>query len=149
MGGTNPERLPGGGGAELLGMKVRSRCVCSYWGHDGGREKQRQALSHPVSRHRQWSHTPQSQDKGEPEPPLSASGAGARSALISTAAAGALESPSLAHGLFVTTRPQFQPPCSVSGWLASHLTYRRPSTVLGPGPPVGAVPDTLGENTHA
>lgn len=81
--------------------------------------------------------------------PRSASGAGARSALISTAAAGALESPSLAHGLFVTARPQFQPPCSVSGWLASHLTYRRPSTVLGPGPPVGAVPDTLGENTHA
>lgn len=72
-----------------------------------------------------------------------------RPALISTAAAGALESPSLAHGLFVTARPQFQPPCSVSRWLASHLTYRRPSTVLGPGPPVGAAPDTLGENTHA
>lgn len=69
--------------------------------------------------------------------------------LISTVAAGALESPSLAHGLFVTAGPQLQPLCSVSGWLASHLTCRRPSTVPGMGPPVGAVPDTLGEDSHA
>lgn len=51
--GTNPERLPGGGGAALKGEEERvcSRCVCTYWGHDGGGEKQRQRKQQQALRH--------------------------------------------------------------------------------------------------
>lgn len=155
--GTNPERLPGGGGAALKGEeeRVRSRCVCTYWGHDGGGEKQRQrkqqqALRHLVSPNTGTGVTRRSPRIRENQNPCSAS-RGPAPALCSSPQwrARALESPSLVHGLFVTAGPQLRPLCSVSGRLASHLTYRRPSTVPGTGPPLGAVPDTLGENTHA
>lgn len=79
---------------------------------------------------------------------LRKSGSNPHAVLIATVAIMALKSPSQVHHQPVAAGPQLQPLRLVSRWLggqASHFTCRR----LTCGPPEGAVPDTLKENTHA